>query len=208
MPGLLIQSTPGRPFDLTEAERFALRNLLAKTIETSHHPLSRRILTLKAILSKLRADIVAGAVSAGPALSASTEAVALSGRWRRTLGPPREGLRFSRPCSMTGCAHPASQGRAKPWQYAPRVPGPAPSRTVPQPQRLVAGCGARGRTPSFSGSTLAEAGIDKKLSRRRTVALEPAGDLDRSRDKRSAFPEFLIDGTAPAFDARWFAAAK
>jgi hypothetical protein len=53
MPGLLIQSTPGRPFDLTEAERFALRNLLAKTIETSHHPLSRRILTLKAILSKL-----------------------------------------------------------------------------------------------------------------------------------------------------------
>jgi hypothetical protein len=55
---------------------------------------------------------------------------------------------------------------------------------------------------------LAEAGIDKKLSRRRTVALEPAGDLDRSRDKRSAFPEFLIDGTAPAFDARWFAAAK
>jgi hypothetical protein len=34
--------------DLTEVERFALRNLLAKTIETSRYPLSRRILTLKA----------------------------------------------------------------------------------------------------------------------------------------------------------------
>jgi hypothetical protein len=39
--------------DLTEVERFALRNLLAKTISTSHYPLSRRILTLKVILTKL-----------------------------------------------------------------------------------------------------------------------------------------------------------
>ena len=46
MPGLLIRSTPGLPLDLTEVERFALRNLLAKTIETSRYPLSRRILTL------------------------------------------------------------------------------------------------------------------------------------------------------------------
>jgi len=53
MPGLLIQSTPGLPLDLTEAERFALRNLIAKTIETSHYPMSPRILTLKAILAKL-----------------------------------------------------------------------------------------------------------------------------------------------------------
>jgi len=37
----------------TDMERFALRNLLAKTIETSRHPRSRRILTLKAILAKL-----------------------------------------------------------------------------------------------------------------------------------------------------------
>jgi hypothetical protein len=53
MPGLLIQSTLGLPLDLTEVERFALRNLLAKTIETSRNPLSRRILTLKEILAKL-----------------------------------------------------------------------------------------------------------------------------------------------------------
>jgi len=53
MPGPLIQSTPGLPLELTEPERFALRNLLAKTIETSHYPLSPRILTLKAILAKL-----------------------------------------------------------------------------------------------------------------------------------------------------------
>ena len=53
MPGLLIRSTPGLPLDLTEVERFALRNLLAKTIETSRYPLSRRILTLKAILARL-----------------------------------------------------------------------------------------------------------------------------------------------------------
>jgi hypothetical protein len=53
MPELLIRSTPGLPFHLTEVERFALRNLLAKTIETSRNPLSRRILTLKAILAKL-----------------------------------------------------------------------------------------------------------------------------------------------------------
>jgi hypothetical protein len=53
MPGLLVQSTPRLTFDLTEAERFALRNLLAKTIETSRYPLSRRILTLKAILARL-----------------------------------------------------------------------------------------------------------------------------------------------------------
>ena len=53
MPGLLIRSTPGLPLDLAEVERFALRNLLAKTIETSRYPLSRRILTLKAILAKL-----------------------------------------------------------------------------------------------------------------------------------------------------------
>jgi hypothetical protein len=53
MLGLLIRPTPGLPLDLTEVERFALRNLLAKTIETSPYPLSRRILTLKAILTKL-----------------------------------------------------------------------------------------------------------------------------------------------------------
>jgi hypothetical protein len=53
MPGHLIRSTPGLPLDLSEVERFALRNLLAKTIETSRYPLSRRILTLKAILAKL-----------------------------------------------------------------------------------------------------------------------------------------------------------
>jgi hypothetical protein len=41
------------PLDLTEVERFALRNRLAKTISTSHFPLSRRILTLKAILARL-----------------------------------------------------------------------------------------------------------------------------------------------------------
>ncbi|HWX27747.1 MAG TPA: hypothetical protein VNZ53_09960, partial [Steroidobacteraceae bacterium] len=39
--------------DPADTERFALRNLLAKTIETSRHSLSRRILTLKAILAKL-----------------------------------------------------------------------------------------------------------------------------------------------------------
>jgi len=53
MPGPLIQSTPGLSLELTEPERFALRNLLAKTIETRHYPLSPRILTLKAILAKL-----------------------------------------------------------------------------------------------------------------------------------------------------------
>ena len=53
MPGLLIRSTPGLPLDLTEVERFALRNLLAKTISTSRYPLSHRILTLKVILTKL-----------------------------------------------------------------------------------------------------------------------------------------------------------
>ena len=53
MLGLFIRPTPGLPLDLTEVERFALRNLLAKTIETSPYPLSRRILTLKAILAKL-----------------------------------------------------------------------------------------------------------------------------------------------------------
>jgi hypothetical protein len=53
MPGLLIRSTPGLPLHLTEVERFALRNLLAKTIETSRNPVSRRILTLKEILAKL-----------------------------------------------------------------------------------------------------------------------------------------------------------
>jgi hypothetical protein len=53
MPGDLIPSTPGLLLDLSEVERFALRNLLAKTIEMSHHPLSRRILTLKAILARL-----------------------------------------------------------------------------------------------------------------------------------------------------------
>ena len=53
VPGPLIQSTPGLSLDLTEVERFALRNLLAKTISTSHFPLSRRILTLKAILARL-----------------------------------------------------------------------------------------------------------------------------------------------------------
>jgi hypothetical protein len=52
MPGHLIRSTPGLPLDLSEVERF-VRNLLAKTIETSRYPLSRRILTLKAILAKL-----------------------------------------------------------------------------------------------------------------------------------------------------------
>jgi hypothetical protein len=53
VPELLFRSTPGLPLDLTEVERFALRNLLAKTIETSGYPLSRRIVTLKAILAKL-----------------------------------------------------------------------------------------------------------------------------------------------------------
>ena len=53
MPGPLIRSTPGLPLDLTEVERFALRNLLAKTIETSRYPLSSRIVTLKVILAKL-----------------------------------------------------------------------------------------------------------------------------------------------------------
>jgi hypothetical protein len=53
MPGHLIPLTPGLLLDLSEVERFALRNLLAKTIETSRYPLSRRILTLKAILAKL-----------------------------------------------------------------------------------------------------------------------------------------------------------
>src|SRR3984893_4017374 len=66
MPGLLVQSTPRLTFDLTEAERFALRNLLAKTIETSHHPLSRRILTLKAILSKLVRTLSAKPSAPGP----------------------------------------------------------------------------------------------------------------------------------------------
>jgi hypothetical protein len=47
------RSTLGLPLDLTNVERFALRNLLAKTIETSHYPLSQRILTLKAILAKV-----------------------------------------------------------------------------------------------------------------------------------------------------------
>jgi hypothetical protein len=47
------RSTLGLPLDLTNVERFALRNLLAKTIETSHYPLSQRILTLKAILAKI-----------------------------------------------------------------------------------------------------------------------------------------------------------
>jgi len=49
----LIPLTPGLLLDLSEVERFALRNLLAKTIETSRYPLSRRILTLKAILARL-----------------------------------------------------------------------------------------------------------------------------------------------------------
>jgi len=53
MPGRLIRSTPGLPLDLNEIERFALRNLLATTIETSRYPLSRRILALKAILARL-----------------------------------------------------------------------------------------------------------------------------------------------------------
>jgi hypothetical protein len=53
MSGLLIRSTPSLPLDLTEVERFALRNLLARTIETSRNPLSRRILTFKEILAKL-----------------------------------------------------------------------------------------------------------------------------------------------------------
>jgi hypothetical protein len=44
---------PAMTIDLTEVERFELRNLLAKTIQTSHYPLSPRILTLKAILAKL-----------------------------------------------------------------------------------------------------------------------------------------------------------
>jgi len=44
---------PGLRLDLSDVERFALRNLLAKTIETSRYPLSGRILTLKAILVKL-----------------------------------------------------------------------------------------------------------------------------------------------------------
>ena len=47
------RSPLGLPLDLTDIERFALRNLLAKTIETSRYPLSQRILTLKAILAKL-----------------------------------------------------------------------------------------------------------------------------------------------------------
>ena len=47
------RSTLGLPLDLTDVERFALRNLLAKTIETSRYPLSHRILTLKAVLAKL-----------------------------------------------------------------------------------------------------------------------------------------------------------
>jgi len=47
------RSTLGLPLDLTDVQRFALRNLLAKTIETSRYPLSQRILTLKAILAKL-----------------------------------------------------------------------------------------------------------------------------------------------------------
>ena len=47
------RSTLGLPLDLTDVERFALRNLLAKTIETSRYPLSQRILTLKAVLAKL-----------------------------------------------------------------------------------------------------------------------------------------------------------
>ena len=47
------RSTLGLPLDLTDVQRFALRNLLAKTIETSRHPLSQRILTLKAVLAKL-----------------------------------------------------------------------------------------------------------------------------------------------------------
>jgi hypothetical protein len=53
MPRPVIQSTLGLPLGLSEFESFALRNLLAKTIETSRYPLSRRILTLKAILAKL-----------------------------------------------------------------------------------------------------------------------------------------------------------
>ena len=50
---LMPRSMPGLRLDLSDVERFALRNLLAKTIETSRYPLSGRILTLKAILVKL-----------------------------------------------------------------------------------------------------------------------------------------------------------
>jgi hypothetical protein len=85
MPGPLIQSTPGLPLELTEPERFALRNLLAKTIDetlpvVAAHP------DAQGDIGEARAGIVDRAVSAGPALSASTEAVApLSGRRRRAL---------------------------------------------------------------------------------------------------------------------------
>jgi hypothetical protein len=50
---LMPRSIPGLRLDLSDIERFALRNLLAKTIETSRYPLSQRILTLKVILAKL-----------------------------------------------------------------------------------------------------------------------------------------------------------
>ena len=60
------RSTPDLLLDLTDTERFVLRNLLAKTIETSRHPLSRRILTLKAILAKL-VPILAPSLRSHPA---------------------------------------------------------------------------------------------------------------------------------------------
>jgi hypothetical protein len=41
------------PFDLTEAEKFALLNLLIETIETSRYPFFPRVQTLKGILAKL-----------------------------------------------------------------------------------------------------------------------------------------------------------
>ena len=60
----MLRSTPDLLLDLTDTERFALRNLLAKTIETSRHPLSRRI--LKAILAKL-VPILAPSLRSHPA---------------------------------------------------------------------------------------------------------------------------------------------
>jgi hypothetical protein len=44
------------PLDLTDDETAALARLLSKTIDGARYPLSPRILTLKAILAKIRPE--------------------------------------------------------------------------------------------------------------------------------------------------------
>jgi len=46
------------PLDLTDDETAALARLLSETIDSDRYPLSLRILTLKAILAKIRPEPV------------------------------------------------------------------------------------------------------------------------------------------------------